>query len=48
MASEIDHQLGIVDGNENAAGAFRDNWFIDLGRYPNVREIDLHAARFRR
>src|SRR5579859_45917 len=47
MASEIEHQLGIVDGNKNASGAFRDNWPIDLGRNPNAREIDLHTARFR-
>src|SRR4029077_6113242 len=47
MASEIDHQLRIVDRNENAASAFRDNWPIDLGWNPNAREIDLHAACFR-
>src|SRR3984893_677970 len=48
MASEIKHQLGIVDGNENATGAFRDDWLIDLSRNPNARDIDLHAACFRR
>src|SRR3989475_12956898 len=47
MACEIEHQLRIVDGNENAAGALGNDRPGEIVLRVNAREIDPHSARFR-
>src|SRR6266566_3275443 len=47
MACEIEHQLRIVDGNENAASAFGNDWPGEIVLRLNAREIDPDSACFR-
>src|SRR5690348_4788403 len=43
---EIQHEFGIVDGNENAAGAFGNEGPGEISGRLNAREVDADAARF--
>src|SRR5438309_234024 len=45
---QIEHQLRIVDGNENAPGAFGDDRPDEIRGSLNSREVDPDAARFSR
>src|SRR2546427_1533108 len=47
MACEVEHQLRIIDGNENAAGALGNDRPGEIVLRLNAREIDLHAACLR-
>ena len=46
-ASDVEHQFRIVDGDENAARAFRDHGPAQIAWRLNAVEIDSDAAYFR-
>src|SRR4029077_5807102 len=48
MAGKVEHQLGFVDGNENAAGTFGDDRPREILGRLNALQIDADTACLRR